>query len=476
VDIDVPCDDGNACTINDQCSQGECVPGPALNCDDGNPCTVDSCNPATGCAHGNSNDACDDGNACTTGDHCEAGKCGYAGLTSCDDANVCTTDSCDPKQGCLHLLNTAPCDDKDVCTTGDHCHLGECISSGTLSCNDGNDCTDDSCSPLTGCLFVHNDLPCDDGDVCTTDDHCSGGSCQGGPPPDCADENPCTDDFCTPGAGCGHTFNTLPCSDGNACTLGEACANGVCTGGVAPDCDDDNLCTDDSCDPGQGCVNAPNLLPCSDGSVCTVNDQCADGSCQPGAPLDCDDGVPCTVDACNPAEGCVHGASNQACDDGNECTLDICHAVNGCSNPPVADNTPCGQAGWKCIGGVCKEKLPCDGGWAYKGRCWYEGPVMGTNNCPTCDTICANHGGCHEPSLVTEGWDQSCTLCKSTACPGCGCQDGEGNVAAHEAAPMHNGSVCEYTDHPNYPPICGMHYCNSSVYGRRRLCACNETP
>jgi hypothetical protein len=268
----------------------------------------------------------------------------------------------------------------------------------------------------------------------------------------------------------------LPCDDGNECTLGEACVAGKCVGGATPNCDDGELCTDDSCDPDTGCTHVNNSVACEDGSVCTVGDVCTDGDCAPGGPLDCDDEVACTVDACHPDDGCVHGADDALCDDDNECTSELCDLQNGCSNPALADNTACGDGTWKCIGGVCKEKLPCDGGWAYKGRCWYQGPVMSSNNCPTCDTICAGHGGCHQASLNTEGWDQSCSACKATGCPGCGCQDGPGNVAAHEAAPMHNGSICEYTDHGSYPPICGMHYCNSTVYGRRRLCACNEVP
>jgi hypothetical protein len=55
-----PCDDGDACTLNDVCNSSlECVGGGALSCDDGNVCTSDTCvspqgctfapEPATGC-------------------------------------------------------------------------------------------------------------------------------------------------------------------------------------------------------------------------------------------------------------------------------------------------------------------------------------------------------------------------------------------------------------------------------------------
>jgi uncharacterized repeat protein (TIGR03803 family) len=46
-----PCDDGNACTMSDQCEVSGCVGGAPLNCDDGDCCTVDSCDPGSGCEH-----------------------------------------------------------------------------------------------------------------------------------------------------------------------------------------------------------------------------------------------------------------------------------------------------------------------------------------------------------------------------------------------------------------------------------------
>jgi hypothetical protein len=47
----VPCDDGDACTV-DSCDPavGTCTHSPA-SCDDGNACTVDSCDPVGGCRH-----------------------------------------------------------------------------------------------------------------------------------------------------------------------------------------------------------------------------------------------------------------------------------------------------------------------------------------------------------------------------------------------------------------------------------------
>jgi hypothetical protein len=53
-----------------------------------------------------------------------------------------------------------------------------------LICDDGNQCTTDSCSASTGaCLY--NDVPdataCDDGNLSTTIDICTAGTCVGLP-------------------------------------------------------------------------------------------------------------------------------------------------------------------------------------------------------------------------------------------------------------------------------------------------------
>jgi YVTN family beta-propeller protein/cysteine-rich repeat protein len=48
----------------------------------------------------------------------------------------------------------------------------------------------------------------------------------------------------------------MPCDDGDACTDGDTCdANAACISGPPPDCDDSDLCTQDSCDSGLGCIN-----------------------------------------------------------------------------------------------------------------------------------------------------------------------------------------------------------------------------
>jgi hypothetical protein len=213
--------------------------------------------------------------------------------TDCDDSNVCTDDSC-VAGTCSYANNTAPCDDSDACTTSDTCSGGICVGGSPLNCDDADVCTDDSCNPATGCVYANNTAPCDDSDACTTSDTCSGGICVGGSPLNCDDADVCTDDSCNPATGCVYTNNTAPCDDSDACTTSDTCSGGICAGGGAPNCDDGNVCTDDSCDSVTGCLNAPNTANCNDGLFCNGPDTCSGGSCSlhtgdPCGGLACDD-------------------------------------------------------------------------------------------------------------------------------------------------------------------------------------------
>ena len=321
------CSDGDPCTVNDWCDAGQCVSGQTMVCNDGNPCTADSCGVDGNCLFVEADLPCDDGNNCTSGDHCDSGQCVYDSLKDCDDNNVCTTDSCDPAGGCVYSMNEAPCEDEDVCTIGDHCHLGQCISSGALGCEDGNPCTDDSCNPLVGCAFLPNEQPCDDGNECSKADVCSAGVCSPGVPEECDDEDPCTDDYCDFATGCFYTFNEAPCDDGDFCTANETCLTGQCQGGVAVVCADNDVCTDDSCAPAVGCIFTNNTAPCDDGMACLDGDVCADGACAGPDDTDCDDSEPCTVDTCEEPGGCLH--------------------------TPEPDGTPCGE-NLDCQAGICQ--------------------------------------------------------------------------------------------------------------------------
>lgn len=166
------------------------------------------------------------------------------------------------------------------------------------------------------CVFTAADdgAACDDGDPCTEVDTCQGGVCAGSGLLSCADDDPCTDDRCQPGQGC--TFSPKVCDDGDACTL-DSCRDGVGCVATPLDCPA-ATCTVARCDPTRGCVGdpAPDGTSCDDGDPCT-GEVCVAGACA-ATPIGCDDGNPCTSDACAPGQGCSfepipNCATDEAC-------------------------------------------------------------------------------------------------------------------------------------------------------------------
>jgi len=85
-----------------------------------------------------------------------------------------------------------------------------------------------------------------------------------------------------------------------ACTLDPGAAGFLC--------DDGNPCTLEACDRTLGCVSTPltgeSIAGCDDGNVCDGRETCIALACQPGPIPPADDGDPCTDDGpCDPATG-----------------------------------------------------------------------------------------------------------------------------------------------------------------------------
>ena len=368
------CDDGDACTESDTCALGQCQPGKNKTCGGEKPCIVVTCKPDTGaCVAKPAPGACSDGNACTTGDTCAAGQC-VASNKSCDDSNPCTDDLCDPKVGCGHKNNSAVCSDVGTCKAGT-CAAGKCVVGDKAGCDDNNPCTKDVCVEGKGCVYTAQaeGSACGAADLCQGAATCKAGKCSVGEKLDCDDNNGCTDDKCDPVAGCSWAANKAPCSDGDACTKTDLCKGGKCSGSGAVPCDDGNPCTADKCDTVKGCVHAAqDGAACDDGSLCTEKSVCKGGKCAGGANK-CDDGKPCTTDGCLPDSGaCSWTAKSGPCDDGNDCTSgDAC--TNGkcvgagatlCDDKNVCTKDSCDPASGKCVFApvVVTKPIPCDDG------------------------------------------------------------------------------------------------------------------
>ena len=401
-----------------------------LDCDDGNACTDDSCESKKGCIKTANTAQCDDGDACTLNEKCSATKCGGATTRDCNDGDLCTDDSCDAKKGCVNALNAKKCDDGISCTDDSCDGKKGCVNTANpAKCEDGNGCTDDSCDAKKGCVNAANTAKCQDNNPCTVDDKCNGGTCNGTtkvitsvcgaanvgplklactagkisaitfanygvpaaacPAPkagacgkdatalmkntclgkascsttawqanfgdpcpgkqetmvvtyectaevskhkalDCNDDNACTDDSCDPKKGCINTTNPNKCKDGTACTDDSCDPNEGCINAAnAAKCDDGNACTDDTCDAAKGCAHTANIGKCEDGNVCTTADVCKGGTCSGDASklLNCDDGSVCTDDSCEPYKGCVNKPKPSKCGPAGVCDgkTGLCH-------------------------------------------------------------------------------------------------------------------------------------------------------
>ena len=464
----VPCDaDKNACTDNDQCKLGVCVPGPGKVCDDGNPCTSDSCDPASGCTKTvDDGKLCDaDGNACTAADHCEGATCTPGKAVVCDNTNVCSKSSCDTLSGkCVAkpAQDGGPCDDKTVCTQGDVCKTGECIGK-IVSCDDNNPCTGNNCDPLTGCATTNLEgIACDDDNPCTVGDLCKGGNCAKGAAKNCDSGVACTAGSCDLVTGkCGYKNKGAgaPCNDGDACSENDACDGGNCQG-KAVACDDTNACTVDSCDAVNGCVHKANTSPCSDGDACTQSDNCANSICIPGPLKVCEDNVLCTADTCNKTTGiCVYdslGMNGTPCDDGNICTLgdnckngicavgipkdcndnnvctdDLCDKVKGCN--PNFNSKGCDDGNACTSADICKF-----------GDC--EGAAVNCKDSNLCtDDNCDPKKGCvNSANSVICDDSNACTksdACKNTVCGGTPILCDDGNICSDDSCDKSSGCV-----------------------------------
>eukprot|EP01064_Diplonema_japonicum_P027625 TRINITY_DN401_c6_g1_i3.p1 TRINITY_DN401_c6_g1~~TRINITY_DN401_c6_g1_i3.p1 ORF type:complete len:2382 (+),score=700.28 TRINITY_DN401_c6_g1_i3:234-7379(+) len=408
-----PCDDANAATVEDKCAAGICV---GVDKCMGKACTTNnecknaqgSCDINTGnCVFTNKpNDVpCDDGNAITSSDKCTDGTCGGVDLcasTSCVPSDECHTAHCNPQTGkCFELEKTNGGDGSAV----------KCITCTNVVCTDLGECKKTSvCDPSTGICTNENmpdNTPCDDGNMDTVEDTCTAGVCTG--------VNKCANATCVAMDDCHDVGvcdkNTGVCSN-PALANGAVCdftgMPGTCTQGVCGlDCSSymcsapSAQCMEAVCDM-TGCKEKKVTgKACDDNNPSTINDVCDDGVCTGTdmcASVTCTASNTCHTSACNPATGkCVKTPVNSgnACDDGNritvndKCTtdgkcvgeelcanvtctqMDDCHKVGvcdhltgQCSNPTKADGAQCDDNNAdtindKCTAGTCTGESRC---------------------------------------------------------------------------------------------------------------------
>ena len=432
------------------------------DCEDGNPCTSHACLPAGGCAASDNTADCDDEDPCTDGDVCSDGVCGGS-PKDCDDGNMCTTDDCAAGTGCTHGYDGAACDDDNSCTL-DVCDIGA-NSCSHIELSDGAACNAD-----------------DDG--CTVGDTCFAGYCIGGPPATCqGDPDPCKQQLCQSQSADAYVCATLfadeavPCDDSLQCTSGDHCdGQGTCIGGGPLDCSiGAGPCQAGVCLEGEGCtfVDKADGSGCdADGDGCTEGDACLDGLCLVGAPVDCGgDSGGCVAATCVDMGGDAYACeettvgSGVPCDDGDFFTVaTACDGDGLCSGGEPRDCTAevgdtCNTAWCDSVAGACVKKKKSDGtlcddedtctvvDTCVNGFCLGEGFACGE------EPLSAWHGGANRPTIGDLGFGRYVTQWDAAGAPhtairqsdAYGSREDEELIVSAAAAPAGNQSVTQWT-------------------------------
>ena len=179
--------------------------------------------------------------------------------------------------------------------------------------------------------------------------------------------------------------------------------------GGAASCDDGDPCTTDACAPATSGADAEGCVHTA--VVCSAADQCheagvcdpATGACSSPAKHDgtpCDDGNACTqVDTCQ--EGTCTGGAAVVCSGADQChEAGICDpAIGICSNPTKAEGTPCDD------GNACTRNDTCQAG-----TCTGREPV-----------VCSAADQCHEAGVCNPATGVCSTPAKND---GSACDDG----------------------------------------------------
>lgn len=427
------CDDGDPCTVDGQCSTGQCLPGSAIPCEGGasGSCEVVVCDPLLGCVAKTASDgaACDDGLYCTTEDTCTAGTCSGEARDCSGIDETCRVGTCSEAIGqCVLEAQTGePCDDGVPCTELDACDAGTCAGSFRDCSPLDSTCTAGSCQEGTGLCIgtpIAEGEACEDGKACSLTSTCKTGVCSAQTIVDCSSlDGPCRFGVCLEAGGtCAFESVTdgVSCDDGDACSTDTACSDGSCLGVTKPCQGDTPPCNTATCDSQTGeCGFAPdpssNGEPCDDGLFCTVNDSCLGGTCVPSL-RDCSGAAgECEVASCDESQGCVAaGAPDDApCSDGLACTVaDQCQAGACVPGAPATCATfdgpcatgQCDESAGGCVSIAAPNEAPCnDGKNCTATDACMNGECVGVNvDCAGLTTDCAV-GKCSEASGLCVG-------------------------------------------------------------------------
>lgn len=310
--------------------------------------------------------------------------------------------------GCGLLLDTSPPDQ------GPDGGTGGCTTA--ADCNDGYDCTHDSCEAGGVCKNSPDSALCEPNQVCAAGVGCTK-PCSFDTDCDYLDFGACAQGSCNLDTGSGfcvleYDSSLCPSTDSVPCTVEQCGLDGQCATVPSVDlCDDGFSCTVDACGTSGGSQDANGCTHVPSDAVCTASDCRKAGVCDPTN--------------LNAAEsGCTYVLDDAACALSNpttDCSLSLCTPNYGCQ--PVLAPELC-SAGSTCYATGC---APIEGSCDPANNFCDDGnPCNGTETCDTNTYTCiAGTEGCPAPAdscfeaycrpTETGGWE--CAERRMLVCP-----------------------------------------------------------
>lgn len=322
------------------------------------------------------------------------------------------------------------CDDGIDCTI-DSCVAGQCqhVPDDGL-CPKESDCLSWQCVAEQGCVMTaHEGQPCSNPDLCALDPRCNDqGECVHDGIKPCPDE-PCrVDGVCTPATGeCSYTeLDKVACDDANPCTSNEQCTKGECLGKFVPE----------QCK----CSKTEDCAAYEDGNLCNGSLVCQAGLClvDPASVVICPQSPsPCIEIFCHPETGECDDqllGPETLCDDSNPCTKnDQCDGAGTCKGTTQQDGTTCNLDESLCTVEVCQS-----------GKCQLKESVV----CPELPQCVANLCQPKTGKCQGQAWPDG-TACddgdkctKGESCSNGTCQGGIG-VCVDCGKPEEAGHPCD---------------------------------
>jgi hypothetical protein len=236
---------------------------------------------------------------------CLASLAAAASLLACDEpgprcrdcaaeeAPQCNRLVCDAAAGrceTVALEDGSPCSDEESCSRGESCRAGECLPGEPIECDEPTGCQQVRCDPVADRCVLEDEpdgVPC--ATPCVVVGECSSGECAG-QATDCSWlSGSCWEGLCHPETG---ECYLAPASGGTDCAAADpSCATAACDGAGA--------CLEEPFPEGE---------PCDDHDACTVGEACESGLCT-GLPVtSCAGGDGCCAEGCPDDRDCCEVA------------------------------------------------------------------------------------------------------------------------------------------------------------------------